>query len=219
MKLYGYWRSSSSYRARIFLNLKGLSYERAPVHLLNGGGEQYGETFEAMNPLHQVPVLEVDGTDGPRYLTQSVAIMEWLEETHPEPPLFPADPWLRARAREMVEIINSGIQPLQNLRVLQSLKAWGANPREWCHDIITQGLGALEARMAQTAGRHAVGDRLGVVEACLIPQTYAARRFQVDLEKYPTLMRVEEACRDHPAFAAAHPDAQPEAPPPDARTP
>ncbi|MEL6190178.1 MAG: maleylacetoacetate isomerase, partial [Myxococcota bacterium] len=175
MRLYGYWRSSSSYRTRISLNLKGLEYDQVAVHLLNDGGEQHRGEFVAKSPLHQVPVLEVEGSSGPRYLSQSVAIMEWLEETYPDPPLYPREPWPRARAREMVEMINSGIQPLQNLRVLRSLKALGANPRQWCREVIHNGLAAVEARMAETAKRFAVGDAPGAVEACLIPQMYAAR--------------------------------------------
>jgi maleylpyruvate isomerase len=219
VKLYGYWRSSSSYRVRILLNLKGVEHTSVPVHLVRDGGEQNAPAFAEKGPFRQVPVLEVDGPDGPRHLSQSMAIAEWLEETFPEPPLFPQDRWARARARELAEMVNSGIQPLQNLRVLRSLQASGMDPRPWCREVIGRGFAAIEARLAETAGAHAVGDALGLVEAFLVPQLYSARRFEVPLEPYPTLLRVEAACLEHPALVAAHPDAQPDAPPPDARTP
>lgn len=219
MKLHGYWRSSSSYRMRILLNLKGVDYEYVPVHLLKDGGQQNAPEFTAKSPLAQVPVLELQHQGSPRYLSQSVAMAEYLEETVPQPPLFPEDPWARARAREMAEIINSGIQPLQNLRVLLSLKAMGADARAWCREVIGRGFYAVEARLQETAGRFAIGDTPGLVDAFIVPQMYAARRFQVELEAFPQLVAVDAACADHLAFVKAHPDRQSDAPPPEERTP
>lgn len=214
--LFGYWRSSSSYRVRIVLNLKGLDHTQRPVHLIADGGQHNTPEFGQKSPLHQLPVLELP--DG-RLLTQSVAIVEYLEAVHPAPPLYPTDPWALARVREVVEMINSGIQPLQNLRVLRSLKAAGIDPAAWCREVIGRGLAGVEARLAELAGRHAVGDAVGIVEAVLVPQLYAARRFGLDLEPFPVVRRVEAAVDGHPAFRAAHPDQQPDAPPPEQRTP
>lgn len=218
-RLYGYWRSSSSYRARIVLNLKGLAYEQVAVHLLKDGGQHNDPAFAPKSPLRQLPVLEIDGPEGPRQLTQSLAIAEYLEERHPEPALYPTDAWARARAREIAEMVNSGIQPLQNLRVLRSLQAAGVDPKAWCRKVIARGLFAVETRLKETVGRHAVGDAVGIVEAVLIPQLYAARRFGVDLEPFPEIRCVEAGCLELEAFRAAHPDAQADAPPPDERTP
>lgn len=214
--LRGYWRSSSSYRLRIVLELKGVPYSQAPVHLVADGGQHNTPEFGELSPLHQVPVLTLP--DG-RHLTQSIAIAEYLEGAHPEPALYPTDRWTLARTREVVEMVNSGIQPLQNLRVLRSLKAAGVDPYAWCREVIGRGLHGVETRLTELAGQHAVGDAVGIVEAVLIPQLYAARRFGLDLEPFPTVTRVEAAVAEHPAFVAAHPDQQPDAPPPEQRTP
>ena len=145
-----------------------------------------------------------------------MAILEYLEETHPEPPLLPAEPVGRARARQLAEMVNSGIQPLQNLAVLKALSGFGVDSKAWAASWIARGLAALEAEAARGAGHYLVGDALSFADVCLIPQLYNARRFGVDLERYPTLRRVEETCLALEAFQRAHPDAQPDAPPPEA---
>lgn len=209
MKLYGYWRSSASWRVRIGLAWKGLRYDYVPVHLVKEGGQQHGEAHRARNPMEQVPVLEVDG----RLLTQSLAILEWLEEAHPQPALLPRDPFLRLRARQLAEIPNSGIQPLQNLSILQEIEKLGGDKQAWGAKWNRRGLGAMEAIARETAGRFLVGDDVSIADVCLVPQLYAARRFNVDLAAFPTLLRVEAACAELEAFKQAHADAQPDATP------
>lgn len=207
MKLYGYWRSSASWRVRIALNLKGLAYEYVPVHLLREGGEQHAEAHRSRNPMRQVPVLELEG----RQLGQSMAILEFLEERHPSPALLPADPFARARVRQLAETINSGIQPLQNLSVLQHVKATGGDEKAWAVHWITRGMDALEAMARESAGRFLFGDQVTFADVCLVPQLYATRRFPIDVERFPTLLRIEKACAELPAFQAAHADRQPDA--------
>ncbi|HEY0096670.1 MAG TPA: maleylacetoacetate isomerase [Archangium sp.] len=214
MKLHGYWRSSCSWRVRIALNLKGLSYEYVPVHLVKDGGQQHSEAYRALNPLRTVPTLEF--TEGGRvhHLSQSLAILEYLEERHPSPALLPADPLLRARVRMLSEVVNSGIQPLQNLMVLQHVKSeWKGDDKAWAAHWIDRGLGALHAMAQETAGRYCVGDSVSFADVCLVPQLYSARRFGVDLQPYGLLTRVEAACASLPAFQAAHADRQPDAVP------
>jgi maleylpyruvate isomerase len=203
MKLYGYWRSSATWRVRIGLAHKGVPYTYVPVNLLKA--EQRGDEHRARSPLGQVPVLELpDGTQ----LTQSLAILGLLEQTHPEPALFPADPVDRARAVALAEVVNAGIQPLQNLAVLQEIEAMGGDRRGWGHDVIERGLAAYEQLAAPDAGTFSVGDAVSVADLALIPQLYNARRFGVDLDSFPTLVRVEAACNALPAFQEAHPDRQ-----------
>jgi maleylpyruvate isomerase len=211
VKLYDYWRSSSAWRVRIALAWKGIAVERQVVSLIKNGGEQHTPAYRDVNPIGQVPVLELD--DG-RRLTQSMAILEYLEERYPAPPFLPADPWLRARARQLAEMVNAGIQPLQNLSVLQHLKAAvGGEPDAWVRHFVGRGLAALERAAGETAGRFMVGDAPTFADAYLVPQLYGARRYGVDLQAYPTLTRVEAACAELPAFATAHADAQPDAVP------
>ncbi|HVX94381.1 MAG TPA: maleylacetoacetate isomerase [Polyangia bacterium] len=215
MKLYTYWRSTSAWRVRIALAWKGLPYEAVPVHLLEGGGRQHEAAFRALNASEQVPVLELDedASDGrPLRLAQSMAILEYLEERHPTPPLLPTRPWMRARARQLAEIVNSGIQPLQNLYTQQRLKEAGADADAWNRHFIARGLAALDQAAAETAQTFLVGDALSFADVYLVPQLYNARRFGVELAPYPTLTRAEAACAALPAFQAAHPDAQPDAP-------
>ena len=210
-RLYGYWRSSCSWRVRIALEMKGLEWTYEPVHLVKDGGEQHLESYRARNPLRQVPTLEVEHHGQTRRLTQSLAICRYLDSRFPEPPLVPADPWLGARAWQLAEIVNSGIQPLQNLDVLTRIKVTNIEPGRWARDFIEKGLTALERETAEVAGAHSVGDAPSIADVCLVPQLYNARRFGLDLDAFPTLVRVEKACLSLPAFTKTHPDLQPDA--------
>ncbi len=212
MRLYNYWRSSTSYRVRIALNLKGLSYEYVPVHLLRDGGEQHRPEYRALNPQGVVPTLEVDG----KILTQSPAILEWLEETFPDRPLLPQDPFERAAVRAFCAAIACEIHPLQNLRVLDKLTAeFGLDQpgrMGWCRYWNTNGLAHCEEMLARRPKRtFAFGDTPGMAEVYLIPQLFAADRFGVDLSRFPRLCAIRQAAEALPAFASAHPKAQPDA--------
>lgn len=212
--LYGYWRSSASWRVRIGLHLKGLAFDTVPVHLVRDGGEQHGDAHRSRNPMEQVPVLEIDdGTGCPVQLTQSLAILTWAEAYVPQPALWPSDPLARARAVELAEIVNAGIQPLQNLSVLQALEAHGVDKAAWGRQVIARGLHAVLARSAVCRGAFLVGEEVSVADVCLIPQMYNARRFGVDLEPLAPLVEIEARCAQLSAFASAHPDAQPDAMP------
>ena len=214
--LYGYWRSSTTWRVRIALNLKGLDYTIVPVHLVKA--EQHTEAHKALNPLAQVPVLifDLDG-DAPVAITQSMAIMEYIEERFPTDgqPLLPSAPVARARARQLAEVINSGTQPLQNFAVLNRLKESGVDARAWGSDFIRNGLSAVETLAATTAGAFLVGDQPTIADLCLIPQLYNARRFGAPIDDLQTLLAVEARCNALPAFQRAHPDQQPDAQAPD----
>lgn len=212
LTLYAYWRSSASWRVRIGLQLKDVPHRIVPVHLVRDGGEHRQDAHTARNPMQQVPVLEVDG-EPPLRLTQSLAILTWLDATHPDPPLWPADPVARAHAVEFAEIVNAGIQPLQNLSMLQTLERLGADKIAWGREVIDTGLQALQSRASGVSGRFMVGDQVSVADLCLVPQLYNARRFGVDLSALSLLTRIEAACEELPAFAAAHPDRQPDAAP------
>lgn len=208
MTLYGYWRSSSSWRVRIALHYKGLDFENVPVHLVREGGEQLQSEHLARNPMGQVPVLEVDGV----YLGQSMAILEYLEEQHPEPALLPKAPLQRAEARRIAEVINSGVQPMQNLSLVKRLHAdFGADKVAWMRSVIQDGMDRLEQSVAGTPGPFLVGDAPSYAEVCLIPQLFNARRWGCDVSAWPTLLRAEMAVQQHPAFLAAQPDRQPDA--------
>jgi maleylpyruvate isomerase len=209
MKLYGYWRSGATWRVRIALAWKGVPYEYQPVNLLSG--EQHREPYSALNLMESVPLLEWHDGGAVRRLTQSLAILDHLEQRFPTPPLLPADPWLRARARQLAEIVNSGIQPFQTPLVLGKVKAFGGDDRAWVEFFLGQGFTALEEETSRTAGRYCVGDAPSFADCCLVPQLYSARRFKVDLAPFPTLTRIESACEALPAFQAAHPDRQPDA--------
>jgi maleylpyruvate isomerase len=213
MKLYSYWRSSASWRVRIALAWKGISYEYRAVNLVREGGEQYASTYVAeVNPLSQVPVLELDGEGPPRRIAQSLAIIEYLEERFPDPPLLPTEPWLRARARQLAEITNAGIQPLQNTPTLGYVReVLRGDEKAWLRHFLDRGLRALEHTARETAGTFLVGGSPTVADVCLIPQLHSARRFNVPLDPFPTLLRVESACNALPPFASAHPDRQPDA--------
>jgi maleylpyruvate isomerase len=212
MKLYGYWRSSSSWRVRIALAHKGLEYEYLPVHLVKDGGEQHQEAFKRLNPMGQVPLLVVDVDGVPHAIGQSMAILEYLEERYPASPLLPKGLVQRARARQLAEIVNSGIQPLQNLKVIQKLRdELGQDAKTWCAEAIVEGLAAYETLARPWAGTYSVGDEVSFADLCLVPQLYNARRFGVDLEPYPTVLGIEAACLNLEAFEASHPDRQPDA--------
>jgi maleylpyruvate isomerase len=219
MRLYSYWRSSSAWRVRIGLALKDLPYEYVAVNLL--AREQFDPAHQARNPMGQVPVLEVSEQGYTVRLAQSMAILEWLEERHPQVPLLPRDLDGRARVRTLAEHVNSGIQPLQNAIVLRTLREkLPGYEKEWAALWIRRGLDALErALQDDETGRFCHGDAPGLADCYLVPQVYSARRFGLDLAPYPTLRRIEEACAALPPFQAAHADRQPDAPPPDRRTP
>jgi maleylpyruvate isomerase len=209
MKLYGYWRSSASWRVRIALAYKQIPYDYQPVHLVRDGGEQHGDAYRAVNPMEQVPSLELEVGGAVRRISQSVAIIELLEERFPEPPLLPADPYLRAKARQLAELINSGVQPLQNRHVLQRVKEeLGADDQAFARHFIDRGLAAFQATAGEVAGKFSVGDKATVADVFLVPQLYHARRFGVDLAKLPILTRIEAACMELPAFHTAHADRQ-----------
>lgn len=211
MKLYGYFRSSATYRVRIALNLKGLACETLSVSLLKG--EQLAEGYIAMNPQGLVPVLR----DGSLALTQSLAICEYLDETHPEPSFLPATPIERARVRALALVVACEIHPLNNLRVLKYLKsALGEDEDQrnaWYRHWVAVGLTALEAMLAAhpMTGRYCHGDAPGLADIFLVPQVANAVRYQCPLEAYPTIRRINDACLELDAFAKAQPHLQPDA--------
>lgn len=210
--LHGYWRSSAAYRVRIGLGLKGLAWQDRPVHLVRDGGQQHSAAHAALNPQQLVPVLEHDG----RVLTQSLAILEYLDEAFPDTPaLLPADPAGRARVRALAQLVACDVHPLNNLRVMQYLGRVLAADEEaclaWTRHWMAEGFAAMEALLAAQPGRFCHGDVPGLADCCLIPQLYNARRFNLDLAPYPQLRTVEQACQALPAFAAALPEAQPDA--------
>ena len=211
MRLHDYWRSTASYRVRIALNLKGLAYDRAPHDLRRA--EQRGEAYLALNPQGLVPALET----GSWVLPQSLAILEWLEETYPEPPLLPPDPDDRAIVRAMAAIVACDIHPLNNLRVLETLRGpLGASEDQvlaWISRWIGDGFAALEPLVARHGGRFAFGDTPTYADCCLVPQLYSAERFGVDVSAFPRLRAVSAAARDLPEVSAAQPDLQPGAAP------
>jgi maleylacetoacetate isomerase len=213
MKLYTFFRSSASYRVRIALNLKALTYEQVPIHLRRGGGEQFAASYKTINPQALVPALE----DAGRILTQSLAIMEYLEERYPKPPLLPADPADRALVRSMALIIACEIHPIQNLRVLvhlkNNLKQSDDDLNRWAQHWIDLGLSALEQNVISgpKRGTFCFGDTPTLADICLVPQLANARRFGCDLSAYSTLLRIETACNALSAFANAAPEKQPDA--------
>lgn len=211
MKLYSYWRSSSSWRVRIAVAFKELECEIVPVHLLRR--EQHAAAHHDRNAMDQIPVLELEDEGSPLVLSQSMAILEYLEERWPKPPLLPRERAARARARQLAELVNAGIQPLQNLSVLERVKelAPATHGKDWAGPFVARGLQAIEETARASAGRFLVGDEPSFADVCLVPQLYSARRFGVDLEPMPTLLAVERACNELEAFQKAHPDRQPDA--------
>ena len=209
--LYSYWRSSSSWRVRIALHLKGVPFAYRAVDLRQG--LQFSDAHRARNPMSQVPVLEVEQTGETRHLAQSMAILEWIEERFPTPRLLPAADYDRARVRALAEHVNSGIQPYQNLATLRWLK--GRMPgleTDWVKHWLSAGLGQLEAAVKDGAGHFCQGDTVTLADLYLVPQLSSARRFGVDLAPCPTLVRIEAACWELEAFRLAEPEAQPDAP-------
>ena len=213
LKLYTYFRSSAAYRVRIALNLKGLPYESIPVHLLHDGGAQHSADYARLNPAQLVPTL----VDGEQALGQSLAIMEYLEETHPAPPLLPADAPGRARVRALAQTIACEIHPLNNLRVLQyleqELKIDAAAKARWYRHWITLGFTAIEALLESSpgTGEFCHGNTPTMADCCLIPQIANSRRFATPLEAFPRIRRSEAACVALEAFQRAAPQAQPDA--------
>lgn len=213
LKLYSYFRSSASFRVRIALGLKGLPYEYVPVHLLRDGGQQFAESYRALNADALVPTL----VDGEHALAQSMAIIEYLDETHPEPALLPGSALDRAYIRALAQGIACEIHPVNNLRVLKYLKhTLGVSDEAkeaWYRHWIELGFTSLEATLAREgkAGRFCFGDTPTLADICLVPQVFNAQRFQVELEPYPTISRVFDACMEMPAFQQAAPKAQPDA--------
>lgn len=214
MILYGYWRSSASYRVRIALALKGIAYELRPVHLLREGGEQRRADYLALNPQGRVPLL----VDGEVRLNQSLAILEYLEARYPAPPLLPAEPVARARMLAFCLTIAADIQPLQNLACLDELsRRFGADAEArsaWMRHWIERGLSALEAEYGVGLGENSVfSSGLSWADVCLVPQLYAARRVGADPQRFPRLAALGERLETHPAFIAAQPERQPDAVP------
>lgn len=214
LKLYTYWRSSAAFRVRIALYLKGLAFESIPVHLARD--EQHGAVFKDVNPQELIPVLR----HGDRVLTQSLAIMEYLDETFPERPLLPAVARDRQRVRAIAAMVACDIHPLGNLRVQQYLeRELGATQEQreaWSRHWIGKGFEALERVLADSpaTGEFCEGDRPTMADCCLVPQVYNARRFNLDVAAYPTIARIDSACQQLDAFKAARPEAQADAPAP-----
>lgn len=212
--LYTYYRSSAAYRVRIALNLKGMPYTAVPVHLVKDGGQHRSAAYRARNPQALVPAFELeDGT----VLTQSLAIMEYLDEVQPESALLPADAIGRARVRALAQAIACDLHPVNNLRVLQYLsQQLGISAEQkdaWYRHWVATGLQGLEALLADhpSTGRFCHGDTPTLADCCLVPQLYNARRFQCPLDAYPTIRRIAAACETLPAFQQAAPEVQPDA--------
>ena len=214
LTLYSYWRSSAAYRVRIGLALKGLRYDTVPVHLVRNGGEQHAPDYAAANPQKLVPML----VHGQRRMRQSLAILEYLDEVWPEPPLLPATARGRQRVRALSQVVACDIHPLNNLRVVRFLEnEWNVPQPErdvWMRHWMVEGLDAFEALLADhpSTAEFCEGHLPTLADCCLVPQLYNARRFGVDLDPYPTIRRIEAACLAHPAFDAARPENQPDAP-------
>jgi maleylacetoacetate isomerase len=210
VKLYTYFRSSAAYRVRIALNLKGLPYEMVPIHLSKDGGHQRKPEFRSVNPQMRVPALELSSGD---VLTQSLAIIEYLDEIQPEPPLLPVDALARAKVRALAQIVACDIHPLNNLIVLQylkrTLKHEQAEIDTWYHHWVSEGFNAIEAMIAPEP--YACGAQVTLADVCLVPQVANARRLKVPLDAFPKIVAVESACLKLPAFDKARPENQPDA--------
>jgi maleylacetoacetate isomerase len=209
--LYSYWRSSASWRVRIALGLKGVPFTIVPVHLVEDGGQQHAAAYRSLNPSRLLPTLEIDGL----VLAESMAIMEYLDETREGPRLLPTSPADRAFARRIAEMVNAGTQPLQNLRVLQFLEAtYGQDAegkRSWGRHWVTTAFDAIEPLLAARGDAYCIGETPTIADCCLIPQIYGAQRFGVAMDAYPTIARIDAACAKLAAFQSARPEAQPDA--------
>jgi len=210
LKLYDYWRSSAAYRVRIALNLKGVPYESIPVNIAPGRDEQLQEAYRAINPQMRVPSIEMDD----RVIGQSMAIIEWIDESFAGAALLPSDPWARLKARSFADTIACDIHPLNNLSVLAALRkgfdADDAAVTRWYHDWIRRGFSALEAMAKDLPSRDFLfGDAPTIAEICLVPQVANAKRFEMDLSAFPRLLDVDAVCCRLDAFAHAAPEAQP----------
>mgnify|MGYP003616916881 FL=1 len=214
LQLFSYWRSSAAYRVRIGLNLKGLAHDIVPVHLLHDGGQQHSDVYRSINPQQLVPVLG----HGNRRLSQSLAILECLDEVWPTPPLLPSTSRERHRVRALSQLVACDIHPPNNLRVLQYFEREWNVPQperdELVRHWILEGFAAAEAMVAEhpSTGTFCEGNTPSMADCCLIPQVYNARRFGVDMAQFPTLQRIEATCLELPAFDAARPERQPDAP-------
>jgi len=209
LKLYSGWRATAPYRVRIGLQLKGLDFDYVSVNLL--GGEQHKPAYRAVNRQRLTPALDLGDGD---IMTQSLAILEWLDETHPEPALLPGDARTRARIRAMAMVIACDVHPLNNTRVGRALEAMDVSPvrrAKWSERWIVDGFQTLEPIIAEYGRGFAFGDTPTLADCCLIPQIYSAERFDVSLEPFPAIRAVAEHAASHPAFMAAHPDLQPDA--------
>lgn len=213
MRLYNFWRSSASHRVRIVLHWKEIEFEYVAVRLAAAEGEQLAPTFREKNPMAQVPCLEWEEGGTLRRLGQSVAIVEYLEERFPGRPLLPSSCWERAQVRAVVETINSGIQPLQNLQPKAAVEALGGDGLAWCRRWNEAGLAALELLARPVAGRYMLGDEVTLADAFLAPQLAAARRFGVDVNLFPTLVAADARTAELSAFQLALPERQPDARP------
>uniref|UniRef100_A0A1A8H5P9 Maleylacetoacetate isomerase n=1 Tax=Nothobranchius korthausae TaxID=1143690 RepID=A0A1A8H5P9_9TELE len=203
--LHGYFRSSCSWRVRIAFALKGIEFDQVPVNLIKDGGQQLTEQYKALNPMLQVPAVEIDGIT----LSQSLAVIQYIDETRPGPHLLPGDPKARAQVRMISDLIASGIQPLQNLYVLQKI---GAEKLQWAQHFIDRGFQALEPILKQTSGKYCVGDEISMADICLVPQVYNAERFKVDVRQYPTIERLNKTLLEIEGFKVSHPSQQPDTP-------
>jgi maleylacetoacetate isomerase len=210
VKLYTYFRSSAAYRVRIALNLKGLAYDMVPVHLTRDGGQQHKPEFQKVNPQRRVPALELSSGD---VLTQSLAIIEYLDEIEPEPPFLPADALERAHVRALAQVVACDIHPLNNLIALQYLKRVLKHEQSeidaWYHHWVTEGFTALERILHPAPYAH--GAHVTLADICLVPQVYNARRLKVPLDAFPKIVSVEQACLKLPAFDKARPENQADA--------
>jgi maleylpyruvate isomerase len=208
--LYNYFRSSAAFRVRIALNLKGLAYDATAIHLTKDGGKQFEPAYRAVNPQMRVPALKLDDGDT---LIQSLAIIEYLDEIHPQPPFLPKDPVARAHIRAVAQIVACDIHPVNNTSPLtylrKQLKHDDAAVNAWYQHWVTAGFDAIEALLP--GGAYAFGSQVTLADICLVPQVYNARRFKVDVSKYPKIAAADAACQQLPAFEKAKPENQPDA--------
>lgn len=207
LTLFNYYRSSTSYRVRIALHLKNLAFEYQPIHLLNNGGEQNLPHYRNLNPIGGVPTLAINNI---QYLSQSFAIIEYLDESYPQPfPLFSKDPFEKAKIKQICENINADIHPLQNLKVMQFLENKHSytqdQKNEWCQKWITDGLNATEKLISETAETYSFGNRITAADLFIVPQLFSAERFKVDITQFKVLNKINKNCLNQTAFIQAHP--------------